>query len=85
MEGQIKGTEICDANICLSDLQSRVTMNEELILHLHEASPILISNCEELHSIEDDLTAEYLLVNDIDCSDTVNWIDGDLKGFVNWR
>ena len=82
MHGQIKASEICDDNICLSDFEERVTLNEELILYLHESSPISIHNCDDLQAIQDDLTANYLLVNDIDCSDTVNWINGDYKGFV---
>jgi len=35
-----------------------------------------ISSCEELQNIEDDLGSDYVLENDIDCSETVNWNGG---------
>ena len=35
-----------------------------------------ISNCIELQSIENNLSADYELVNNIDCSDSVNWNSG---------
>ncbi len=38
-----------------------------------------ISNCCELQLMKDDLTTDYTLIQDIDCSDTVNWNGG--KGF----
>jgi hypothetical protein len=37
----------------------------------------LISNLVELNWIRNDLEADYLLVDDIDASETVNWDDGD--------
>ncbi|MEX0934183.1 MAG: GLUG motif-containing protein [Candidatus Saccharimonadales bacterium] len=43
-------------------------------------SPYEITSCEQLQSINDDKTAHYILANDIDCSDTVNWNSG--AGFV---
>lgn len=43
-------------------------------------SPYLITNCEELQEINDDVDAEYMLVQDIDCSDTATWNSG--AGFV---
>ncbi|MBW2981830.1 right-handed parallel beta-helix repeat-containing protein [Candidatus Woesearchaeota archaeon] len=36
-----------------------------------------ISNCVELQAMENDLTGHYYLVSDIDCSDTVNWNQGE--------
>lgn len=39
-----------------------------------------ISNCTELQAIPDETTLEYNLINDIDCSDTVNWNGGG--GFI---
>ncbi len=39
--------------------------------------PYQISNCTGLQNIQDNLTAHYVLINDIDCSDTVNWNAGD--------
>ena len=39
-----------------------------------------ISNCTELQAIENDLTANYTLMNNIDCSDTINWNSG--QGFI---
>ncbi len=41
--------------------------------------PIPICNCDDLQKMAQDLTANYELRNDIDCSDTKNWNDG--KGF----
>ncbi len=38
-----------------------------------------ISNCTELQTMKNNLTESYELVNDIDCSDTVNWNGG--QGF----
>lgn len=37
----------------------------------------LITNCEELQNMRDDRNGDYTLANDIDCSDTVNWNDGE--------
>lgn len=39
--------------------------------------PVEISNITELQAIENDLTGDYILVNDIDASDTENWNGGD--------
>jgi len=43
-----------------------------------QADPYNISDCEELQSMNTDLTAYYQLVNDIDCSETSEdyWSDG---------
>jgi len=38
-----------------------------------------ITNCGELQDMKNNLAGDYVLMNDIDCSDTVNWNDG--KGF----
>jgi len=38
--------------------------------------PYQITNCEELQDMSLNLTAHYVLANDIDCSDTANWNDG---------
>lgn len=35
-----------------------------------------IHNCAQLQAIDEDLTADYVLANDIDCSDTFSWNDG---------
>jgi cysteine-rich repeat protein len=44
-----------------------------------------ISTCQQLQSMREDLTADYELVRDVDCSDTVNWNGG--KGFepIGWQ
>ena len=42
--------------------------------------PYQISNCTELQEVANDLTAYYILINNIDCSDTINWNSG--AGFV---
>jgi hypothetical protein len=42
--------------------------------------PFQITNCTQLQEMNDDLAASYSLMNDIDCSDTVNWNAG--AGFV---
>jgi hypothetical protein len=38
--------------------------------------PFQISTCLELQDMDTDLDASYILINDIDCSDTVNWNAG---------
>jgi hypothetical protein len=43
------------------------------------ANPSPISTCEELQAINNNLNWHYQVVNDIDCSDTVNWNWG--RGF----
>lgn len=40
------------------------------------SQPYLITNCEQLQEMNNDLDADYSLVNDIDCSDTVTWNSG---------
>jgi len=42
--------------------------------------PFKIYDCEGLQDIRNNLTAHYVLMNDIDCSDTINWNSG--KGFI---
>jgi len=39
-----------------------------------------ISTCQQLQNINNDLTASYILIQNIDCSDTINWNSG--AGFV---
>ncbi|WP_456364380.1 GLUG motif-containing protein [Priestia aryabhattai] len=41
-----------------------------------KSHPYKISTCLELQDIASDLQASYVLNNDIDCSDTLNWGDG---------
>jgi len=43
-------------------------------------TPIQITNCVQLQEMNNNLTASYVLMNDIDCSDTVKWNSG--AGFV---
>ena len=40
------------------------------------ANPYQITNCAELQNMNLDLSADYILMNDIDCSDTVHWNSG---------
>jgi signal transduction histidine kinase len=42
--------------------------------------PYLITNCEDLQDVQNNLNVEYALANNIDCSDTVNWNSG--SGFT---
>ena len=42
--------------------------------------PFEITNCQELQDVQMQLSATYRLVNDIDCSDTINWNSG--AGFI---
>jgi PKD repeat protein len=44
-----------------------------------EADPYQITDVNELQEMNDDLTAHYILMSDINASDTVNWNSG--KGF----
>jgi hypothetical protein len=61
---------LCVLIICPSSLQAQTS----------------ISNCTQLQDIKNNLTEEYYLTNDIDCSDTVNWNGGlgfePIGGFV---
>ena len=41
-----------------------------------QADPYQITNATQLQEMQDDLDAHYVLANDIDCSDTVNWNSG---------
>jgi hypothetical protein len=43
-------------------------------------NPYQITNCVQLQEMKNNLNAHYVLMNDIDCSDTVNWNSG--VGFV---
>lgn len=36
----------------------------------------VISTCQDLQNIQNDMSADYSIVSDIDCSDTINWNDG---------
>jgi hypothetical protein len=45
------------------------------------SNPCNITNCTELQDMRLNLTANYQLVNDIDCSDTINWNGGN--GFIS--
>lgn len=40
------------------------------------SNPYIITNCEQLQEMNDELDAEYSLANDIDCSDTTTWNSG---------
>ena len=44
------------------------------------ADPYQITNCVELQKVTLNLESQYILANDIDCSDTVNWNSG--AGFI---
>ncbi|MHC4741331.1 MAG: GLUG motif-containing protein [Planctomycetota bacterium] len=41
-----------------------------------EGDPHQITNATQLQEMADDLDAHYVLMNDIDCSDTINWNSG---------
>lgn len=45
-----------------------------------ELDPYQISNCVELQDIENNLTASYILINNINCSNTTSWNSG--LGFI---
>lgn len=67
----------CDQyeEICTFTIQE----NSELGAHFEEDIEISyeISNCQELQDMQYDLSGEFKLINDIDCSDTEDWNDGD--------
>jgi hypothetical protein len=44
-------------------------------------SPFEITNCTQLQEMQDNLAANYILIEDINCSDTLNWNGGD--GFLS--
>lgn len=44
------------------------------------SGPYHITNCTQLQNMSDDLLGDYIVDNDIDCSDTINWNAG--AGFV---
>ena len=39
------------------------------------ANPWIINDCDELQAMNEHLDGNYILGNDIDCSDTINWDD----------
>ncbi len=43
--------------------------------------PWQIDTCDELQAMRNDVTASYILIDDVDCSDTVNWINSSGTGF----
>jgi hypothetical protein len=45
-----------------------------------KTDPIQIATCQQLQDISKNLSADYVLANDIDCSDTKNWNSG--AGFM---
>jgi hypothetical protein len=45
-----------------------------------EETPYRIGDCQDLQDINNDLNAYYVLANNIDCSDTINWNGG--AGFL---
>ena len=45
-----------------------------------QEDPYQITNCIELQSMEDELSAHYKLINDIECADSATWNSG--KGFA---
>lgn len=58
---------ICNNNICVPKEDGTINY------------PWIITNCIELQNINEYLDGNYILGNDIDCTDTINWNDG--KGF----
>jgi hypothetical protein len=42
-----------------------------------DENPYQITNCNQLQEMNTDLTSSYILMNDIDCSDTINWDSGE--------
>ena len=42
-----------------------------------EGDPYQITNCTQLQEVDNNLTADYVLINDVNCSDTVNWNSGN--------
>lgn len=54
------------------NLVSTVCVKEKSPNHTH-----IISTCQELQNINKDLFGDYTLANDIDCSDTQNWNNGE--------
>ena len=42
-----------------------------------EQNPYIITDVYQLQEMQDDLDAHYILGNDIDASDTLNWNDGE--------
>jgi hypothetical protein len=52
-------------------------LDEIVITNSLENYPCPITNCIGLQNMKDDLTANYTLGNNIDCSDTINWNDGN--------
>src|SRR3989344_8817528 len=45
-------------------------------------NPYQITNCTQLQEMQDDLAGNYVLMNNVDCSDTVNWNGGAGGGSV---
>lgn len=56
------------------------TSSEERTIEI-SANTSIINNCLELQEINNDLDWDYKLISNIDCSDTINWNEGE--GFVS--
>ena len=85
-DGIVQGTEQCDSTPhCKADCNCASgyipdPANPGFCKEGSSVSLYQITNCAELQGMNNDLTADYVLMNDIDCSDTVNWNSG--AGFV---
>ncbi len=64
-----------DWNISCIDSSSNIGNSVTRDLEI-DASDYEINNCLELQGMQNDLSGDYILVSDIDCSDTINWNGG---------
>lgn len=50
------------------------------------SDPYLITNCTDLQNMNSDLIGNYVLGNDIDCSDTINWnLDSESGSYLGFE
>ena len=55
-------------------------IDDNLMIETQSTESIEISTCEELQNITNNQNENYILMDDIDCSDSINWNNG--SGFI---
>ncbi len=62
-------------HITCTDHANNTTQTQTRNININH-TPYQITTCTELQEITEDLTGDYTLQNNIDCSDTINWNSG---------
>lgn len=74
-------TQWIDGDTSLSDVISQIGVSITTVSDCYDTGqdPIPICTCNDLQRVRDGANSRYLLKNDVNCSDTINWNSG--KGF----